>query len=102
MGGGVLSVVRWNLGGMGGVRDGFGRLSRVPGLFSLAVHEIVAWALIREKWHKLWFALSGVTAGSFLSRFSLQLLDVQYCDLCGLYLGRDQTALVHQYINCQF
>jgi hypothetical protein len=82
------------------VRDGFGCLSWAPSLSSLAVHKLVVRALIREKWHKLQFALFRVIAGSFLGKFSLQPLDVQYCDHCRLYLGRDRTAFMHRYINC--
>jgi hypothetical protein len=110
MGVGVLSVAEWQLGGMGRVWLGEG--ARVEGAGWLWAPEWGAkpifthhpqtcgMSFIHEKWHKLRFALFGVTINSFLGGFLLQLSDVQYCDHCGLYLGRDQTALAHRYINC--
>jgi hypothetical protein len=57
-------------------------------------------SLIHGKWCKLWFTLFGITVDSFLDGSSLQLLDIHDCDHSDMYLGRDQTAFMHRYINC--
>jgi hypothetical protein len=99
LGGYGLGVVRFGLGACR-VQDGFGCLSGVPSLFSLTVHKLVAWALICGKRHKPWSTLFGVIAGSFLGKFQFLLTDVHDCDQSGMYLGREQTAFMHHYINC--
>jgi hypothetical protein len=48
---------------------GYWKRKLAPSLSSLFVRAIAAGILIRGKWRKLWSALFGVIAGSFLGKF---------------------------------